>query len=314
MEQALFGKPIFAIVVPFLAAAAPALATQESPPPIMIDTSMAGVGEITPGQWARRCEDWDDWDKPVEPFKIAPGVHYVGTCGITVLFIETKSGHVLIDTGTEKGVLEAFRNILAMRKSAASIGLILYSHEHFDHVGGMAYAQSFTGAPVVAPAGTVEVFRTGKDDPRDPQAGLHEPMRPAPHVIEIEAGKPITYGGITFSPIATPGHTPGALTWQWEACEGEVCKTIVYADSLSAISGDGYKFSDHPEYVVAFRAGIERLRGLKCDILLTPHPSASNMIERAATGTFEGGMTCAQYADSKMQALDERLAEEAAGQ
>lgn len=36
------------------------------------------------------------------------------------------------------------------------------------------------------------------------------------------------------------------------------------------------------------------------------------MIERATTGTFEGGMTCADYADAKTSTLDERLAKEAA--
>ena len=272
------------------------------------------LGLITPAQWADRCEPWDDWDKPVQPFKIAADLYYIGTCGITILLVTTKDGNVLIDTGTETGIVHAYRNIVRMRENPAAIGLILYSHEHFDHVGGMAFAQGFSQAPVVAAAGTGEVFRTGKDNPRDPQAGVHEPMKPAPNVIEIDTDRPVTYGGIAFTPISTPGHTPGALSWQWNSCAGDICNTIVYADSLSPVSGDGYKFSDHREYLAEYRAGIERLRGMKCDILLTPHPSHSKMIERAATGTLEGGMSCAEYADSKTKALDERLAREAAGQ
>lgn len=266
-----------------------------------------------PDQWARACKDWDDWDKPAPPFRVFGNTFYVGTCGITVLFVVGESGTVLIDTGTETGVWHVMRNVGRIGHDPARIGLLLYSHEHFDHVGGMAAAQIYTMAPVLASPEADAVFRTGKDDPRDPQADMHPPMRPAPHVIPIEPGRPVTFGGIAFTPIATPGHTPGALSWQWESCEKDVCKTIVYADSLSAISRDDYRFSDHPEYVAAFRAGIERLRGLKCDILLTPHPSASDMIARAATGSFEGGMTCAEYADSKTRALDERLAKEAAG-
>jgi metallo-beta-lactamase class B len=49
-------------------------------------------------------------------------------------------------------------------------------------------------------------------------------------------------------------------------------------------------------------------------MLLTPHPSASDMLTRARTGTMVGGMTCAAYADSKTKALDGRLAKEAAAQ
>lgn len=139
-------------------------------------------------------------------------------------------------------------------------------------------------------------------------------MRAVSDVIPIAPNNPIHFGDIAFTPIATPGHSPGALSWQWESCEGEgenrICKNIVYADSLSPISRDDYKFSDHPEYVAAFREGIAKLRGLKCDILLTPHPSHSRMVKRAATGTLKGGMTCAEYADSKTKALDERLAKE----
>ena len=48
------------------------------------------------------------------------------------------------------------------------------------------------------------------------------------------------------------------------------CAATVYADSLSPISSDSYRFSDHPEYVAAYRAGLERLAALDCTILATP--------------------------------------------
>lgn len=269
---------------------------------------------VAPEVWAAMCEPWDDWDKPAPPFKIASNVYYVGTCGITVLLIETKSGLVLVDTGTERSGSKVRFNIVRAGFDVKQIKLILYSHEHFDHVGGLALMQHKTGAPVLSSPEAVGVVRSGKDNPADPQAGMHKPMGPVANVVPVAPGIPVHFGGTTFVPIATPGHTPGAFSWQWEACEKDVCKTIVYADSLSPFSRDDYRFSDHPEYLAAFRAGIARVRGLKCDILLTPHPSASDMIERAATGSLEGGMTCAAYADGKTKALDERLAKEAAAQ
>lgn len=176
-------------------------------------------------------------------------------------------------------------------------------------------------APLLVPAGTVDVFRTGKENPNDPQAGMHDPMEPVPNVVPIDTDKPISIGGIDFTPIATPGHTPGALSWQWTTCrkprygEKDVpkeCVSVVYADSLSPVSSDEYRFSDNPEYVADYRAGLQRLREVKCDILLTPHPSSSKMIERARTGSFEGGMTCVEYADAIEARLDARLAKEAA--
>ena len=34
---------------------------------------------------AQACEDWDEWDKPAEPFLIHGNTWYVGTCGISAI-------------------------------------------------------------------------------------------------------------------------------------------------------------------------------------------------------------------------------------
>jgi metallo-beta-lactamase class B len=266
-------------------------------------------------RFGKVCEDFDDWDKPTEPFHIHGDTWYVGTCGITALLIRGKDGAVLIDTGTAKGSEAVAANIEKIGVKLTEVKAILGSHEHFDHVGGFARMQGVTGAPVIVGAGALEVIRTGKDDPRDPQAGLHAPMAPVGGTIRAVAdGEVLKLAGLEITGIATPGHTIGAMSWQWESCDVGGCHTIVYADSLSPVSADAYRFTDHPEYVAMFRKGIARLRPLECTMLLTPHPSASDMIARARTGTFARGMSCAAYADSKTGALDERLAKEASAQ
>ena len=274
-------------------------------------SQIAPKRHVTPQDWASACEDWDDWEKPAPPFMITPDVWYVGTCGITVLLVHTDDGQVLLDTGTNEGARLAYENIVRLGANPNRVGLILYSHEHFDHVGGMSLLQSVTGAPVLAAPRAAQVLRTGVPDPSDPQHGMHGNMRPAPHVIEIDTAKTVTYGGIEFQPIATPGHTPGALSWHWQICHMRQCKDIVYADSLSPVSSEEYRFSDHPEYLAEYRDGLQRLREVECDILLTPHPSASKMLERATAGKFEGGMNCIEYADAVERRLDARLEREA---
>ena len=259
------------------------------------------------------CEEFDEWDKPTPPFQIHGDTWYVGTCGITALLIRSADGNVLIDTGTAKGSEAIAANIESLGVKLTDVKAILGSHEHFDHAGGFARMQKLTGAPVLVGAGAVDVIRTGKVDLRDPQAGQLDAMAPVTGTIRAVAdGEVVTIGGLEITGIATPGHTLGAMSWQWESCDTNGCFTIVYADSLSPISAEGYRFADHPDYVAMFRKGIARLRPLECGMLLTPHPSASDMIARARTGTMVGGMTCAQYADAKTKALDERLAKEAA--
>ena len=312
MEPALFAN---SLALAFSLAAAP---TQDNAPVVLRipPPAPANSGEqmepaiVPPEFWAEKCDPWDDWDKPAPPFIVAPGTFYVGTCGITSLLVTTDAGNVLFDTGTQDGSKVVYANIRRIGANPRQTKLILTTHEHFDHVGGVAWIQRQTGAPVAALPIAASVIRSGKADPDDPQAGMHDDMVPSPFVISIADGEPIHVGEVTFTPIATPGHTPGGTSWHWETCRGGECTSIVYADSLSPVSSDTYRFSDHPDYVAKYRAGLDRIAALDCHILLTPHPSHSRMIERAATGTFEGGMTCAQYADAKTEALDARIAKE----
>ena len=96
----------------------------------------------------------------------------------------------------------------------------------------------------------------------------------------IGDGGEVRFGNLLLTAMTTPGHTPGALSWRWESCDGGVCRTMVYADSLTPISRDDYRFSDHPDYLAAYRASIAKIAEGRCEILLTPHPSASAMKER----------------------------------
>ena len=312
MEPALYGKAFGALATLALCGCNVASASQ----------TMAKIEEAHHSdamvRFGKVCAEFDDWDKPTEPFKIHGNTWYVGTCGIAAILVEGQQNHILIDTGTEKGARSVLTNIRKLGIDPSAIALLTHSHEHFDHIGGLSLIADMTLADVVSSYPAEAVISTGEDDPADPQYGMHDPMEPANVQLRVATGETIqtlAKGKIdlTLTAIETPGHTPGALTWQWQSCDRAGCKTIVYADSLSAISRDDYRFSDHPEYVADFRAGLERLRGLKCDILLTPHPSASDMLARARTGTMEAGMTCVQYADAKTKALDERLAKEAAG-
>jgi metallo-beta-lactamase class B len=138
-------------------------------------------------------------------------------------------------------------------------------------------------------------------------------MAPVPVARVIRGGETVRLRGINLTAVETPGHTAGALSWQWVSCDGGVCRTMVFADSLSPVSRDGYRFSDDPQVVAAFRASFAKVAALECDIVLTPHPSASNMSARfAGTAALFDPAGCRNYAAAKTKALDERLTKEAA--
>lgn len=264
-------------------------------------------------RWARECGDDTGWDKPAPPVRIHGNTYYVGTCGITALLITGPSGYILIDSGTEKGADLVIANIRALGLNPRDVRYLLHSHEHLDHVGGMARLQQLTGAALISSRPAARVFATGAPSGDDPQTGMHPPFPAVQPTRTIGDGEIIQTRDIALTAIATPGHTPGALSWRWTSCDGGSCRIIVYADSLSPISRDDYRFSDHPAYLASYRASIAKIADSPCEILVTPHPSASGLKERFAAGkTLLDEQGCKAYAAKLTTMLDERLAKEAA--
>jgi len=295
-----------------LALAAAQIAVPLGRPPRVIEQPRAPI-EVAGPAFARACEGKDGWDDPAPPVRIHANTYLVGTCGISAILITGDAGHILIDAGTEKGADLIARNVRSLGFNLRDVKILLHSHEHLDHVGGMSRLKQLTGARLFASPAAAAVLATGAAGQGDPQAGMHPPF-PAVSVDRvIRDGEPVRLGNLQLTPVATPGHTPGALTWHWGACDGGVCRRIVYADSLSVISRDDYRFTDHPDYVTAYRAGLAKLAALECDILLTPHPSASNMAGRmTAKAPLTNSEACRDYAVAQGRKLDERLAKEAA--
>ena len=301
----------------FASFAALALAGQQitiplGKPPRHNEPERAPIEQSGPA-WVAACAGSDDWDKPAPPVRIHANTYDVGTCGISSILVVGSAGNVLIDGGTEAGAEVVAANILALGFKLTDVRFILHSHEHFDHVGGVARLQQLTGATLVASAPAARVFATGTHSPADPQAGTLKPFPIAAVGRVIADGATVRFGNLMLTAIGTPGHTAGALSWAWESCGGGVCRSIVYADSLSPVSRDGYRFSDHRADVEAFRRSIARIAATRCEILLTPHPTASALPERFARGKpLLDPAACRAFAAQKTIALDQRLATEGA--
>ncbi|HSG34011.1 MAG TPA: subclass B3 metallo-beta-lactamase, partial [Sphingomonadaceae bacterium] len=173
------------------------------------------------------------------------------------------------------------------------------------------YLRELTGGFVAVNSTSAAIFASGEVGKDDPQIGLNPPLPKIQVGVNVEDSTLFNIGFLEARAIATPGHTPGAMSWTWESCEGDVCKTIVYADSLTPVSNDTYRFSDHPDYVAAYYRSLDKIAVLDCDILLAPHPSSSGMRDKLLAGDLTGGMNCRNYADSLRARLDARLAQEA---
>ena len=245
------------------------------------------------------------------PRRIFGNTYYVGTCGIAAVLVVGDAGAILVDGATEQAPAAILANIRALGFDPRQVKRLLNTHEHMDHAGGLAGLQQATGAPLLARAPAVATLRRGRSDREDPQFVELTGFPPVADVRTLADGEVVRLGGLALASHATPGHAPGGTSWTWRSCEGTRCLDIAFVDSHSALTDGHYRFSDHPAYVAAFERSLDTVAGLPCDLLITPHPAASNLLAR-----FNGDAplvdpgACQAFAANARANLAARLAEE----
>ncbi len=268
-----------------------------------------------------KCEFCAAWNAPQTPFRIYGNTYYVGTHELSSILIASDQGLVVIDGDLAEAAPQIEGNIRALGFRPEDIKLILNSHAHFDHAAGIAPLQRFSGAKVAASPWSAQVLRRGTAAPDDPQHDLAPPpMQPVPKVETIRDGQTLRVGPLALTAHFTPGHTPGGTSWSWTSCEQQRCLHIVYADSLTAVSADNYRFTDHSDLVAGFEKSFAALETMPCEILLTPHPGFSNLLGRQEArdkggqpDAFTDPGACKKLAQSSREGLAKRLAQEKAG-
>jgi metallo-beta-lactamase class B len=295
-----------------------------------------------------KCDSCDEWNKPREPFKVFGNTYFVGTDGLSSILIAGDAGLILLDGGLEQSAAVIDANIRKLGFKTQDITLIVNSHGHYDHAGGIAALQRASGAMVAASPSGAEALRRGENTTDDPQFGFGKAFNgfpPVKNVKVIKDGETLSVGNLSITATFTPGHTPGSTTWTWQSCqptrpeaatarsrrsspdgtraeadEGKECMNIVYADSISAVSADGFRFTDSAERVNAFRRSISRLGELPCDIVISTHPSATNLDEKIKKRAVEKDGPdpfvdhgCKALAATAMKGLDARIAQEKQG-
>lgn len=300
----MFAKALAALPLFFAAACTNSASTQSAP---AADSSAA----FTPHALVAACEGRTGWSDAAPPAKIHGSTYYVGTCGIAALLIDSGDGLILIDGATPEAGPLILANIIKLGFDPKSIRILLASHEHHDHVGGLGAIQQASGAPVFAFPAAAAALQTGQPDPSDPQATMLDAFTPLTVRAALADSQPVRLGNVAITPYATPAHSIGSTSYTWQSCEGGICKTMAFADSLSTPTPDDYRFADHPEQLDRVTEGLERAAALACDILITPHPSASSLFERLSDEKpLANAQACAQYAATAQQNFNLRFAKE----
>ncbi len=266
------------------------------------------------------CDNCANWNKPVKPFNVYGNTWYVGVEGLSSVLVTGKQGHILLDGALPQSAPLIEANIKALGFRMEDVKLIVNSHAHWDHAGGIAALQRASGAVVAASPSGALVLQSGTNGADDPQYKAEPVVRVAKvaKVKLVHEGQILKVGNIAVTAHMTPGHTPGGTTWSWTSCEGQRCLAVVYADSLNPYASGDFSFTGKgktPDISASFAASIAKVAALKCDIMVPVHPDATGVMEKAAARTpdsnpFIDANGCRAYAAVASERLSKRLARE----
>lgn len=265
------------------------------------------------------CHDCPIWNAPQSPFRVYGDTYWVGPHGLGSVLVTSPEGHVLIDGALPESAHEIVARIRTLGFRVEDVKLILNSHVHYDHAGGIAAIQRASGAVVAASPRSAPVLEHGGVARDDPQYGLLIPIAPVANIRVIRDGQTVHVGPLALTAHFTPGHTPGGTTWTWTSCEGDRCLHMVYADSQTPVSADDFYFTRsnaYPTAIADFRRSQAVLDSLPCDVLMTTHPDASSFWERVAardSGNADALIdpnACKRLATASRERLAQRIATE----
>jgi metallo-beta-lactamase class B len=236
-----------------------------------------GFAPLARGQ---ATEQWREWNRPIPPFRIAGPLYYVGVENVTSLLVTTPAGHILVDGGFAESADVILGNVRKLGFRPEDVKVLLSTHAHGDHAGGLAAIKARTGAKLYA--GALDVPLLARGGKGDFAFGDDIPYPPVSADVGAKDGETVTLGGVTVRAIASPGHTMGCTSWAFTVDDGGRAVRVVMIGGTSA---PGYKLVDNEKYpgiVDDYERTFARLAAEPADLLLEGHGFAFGLDEKRA--------------------------------
>jgi metallo-beta-lactamase class B len=215
------------------------------------------------------------WTAPFEPFQLIGNIYYVGTDGISAYIIETSQGLILMDTALPESTGMIKANIAKLGFKLSDIKIILNSHAHFDHTGGLAEIKQDTGAQLIAGERDKPLLEGGYYPGDEKNADLAFP--PVKVDRAVKEGDKVTLGDTTLTAHSMPGHTPGCTSWEMTAKDGGQDRDVLFFCSGTVALNRLVGQPTYPGIADDYRSTFAKAKAMKVDVLLGPHPEVYGM-------------------------------------
>jgi metallo-beta-lactamase class B len=227
-----------------------------------------------------RAQTPPEWLQPVEPFRIAGNLYYVGSKELASYLVATPEGHLLVNSDLEASVPLLKESVEKLGFRFTDVKILLISHAHFDHDAGSAAIKKLTHARYMVMDGDVAVVESGgKADFQYPDHGYP----PAKVDRILHDGDRVEIGGSTLVAHLTPGHTRGCTTWTLRVAEGGRTYDAVIVGSPNV--NPGYRLvgnASYPRIADDYERTFRVLKSLPCDLFLGAHGSYFDLTAKAA--------------------------------
>ncbi|MBE9604116.1 MBL fold metallo-hydrolase [Acetobacteraceae bacterium H6797] len=219
-------------------------------------------------------------NQPVPPpGQVFDNLYFVGAKWVSAWIIKTSDGLILIDALNNDDEAERVigGGMKALGLDPAQIKLVLVTHGHGDHYGGIGWVQRVASPRVGLAEADWHMMET-KLEFDAPEWG-----RPPKRDLVLADGQKVVLGDTAVEIFVTPGHTPGTVTLLFEAKDGgQTHRVLLWG-------GTGFNFGKRPDRVARMQSyvdGTARLREVArqrdVDVFISNHSGFDEAVTKLA--------------------------------
>jgi metallo-beta-lactamase class B len=216
----------------------------------------------------RAAPDRDTWH--ARPYRVFDNLYFIGTRIHSAWAMTTSEGIIVLDSLYAYAVeAEMIDGLHALGLDPNDVRYLIITQAHGDHDQGAAMFQRRFGTRIVMGEADWETTLARADYP----GGV-----PTRDISVGSEGLQLTLGDTTIDIIATPGHTPGTLSFIFPVFEDGRTLTVMYA------GGTAFNFPPSAEAFAIYRDSMvlsaERARAAGATILMSNHTEFDRAYDR----------------------------------
>lgn len=221
------------------------------------------------------------WRGYMPPFNIWGNLYFVGTEPASTHIIDTGDGLIMLDSGYQHSLYLVLQNMHALGLDPMKLKYIVHTHGHIDHFGATRALVEMTGAKTFIGAPDQEYANGKQDLSWAKELGIHlETFEPD---VLLEDGDMISLGNTQIKAIATPGHTPGAMSYLFDVhCGSRTLTAGLHGGAgMNSMKKEfldryGLSYDCRTDFLLA----MDRLKTHNVDIFLGNHVEQNHTIEK----------------------------------